>query len=533
MPRLTCQCERPLGGEAIAIVKRCVASVGLIAAAALAGASGAHSAAKATVLCVGGPRCYATVQAAVDASADGDTIKVGPGTFAGGITITKSIALIGSGAGATVVRGGGPVITIGQRFTGPTLNASISRLTITGGVNTTTPVTFDPFGGGVLVNPTAAGATNVVTISDSVITGNRSGAEGGGIADIGQLTLTNSIVSSNEAGSAAGVRAKGGGIWTASPGPVGSPAPGNGSLTMRNDIVTGNVAEKNGGDGFSVEGGGIEVQDGEAFSISASVVTRNSATYSSSSDAPTDVLVYGAGIHVGDGGTASIANTTISDNIAAASGPLGEPTAASAGLVVGQSTLALTNSTISGNRAILVARSTEDPGPSGSAFEFDGYATISNVRVVDNSTSIRVSSGVAGATGAVLSLDQAPQAALLTNSVISGNSVTVASATGSATIQGVGITNNGELELRNDLISGNTGTALAPSGFAQGGGIWNGEVFAPPPLSLLVQDSAITGNLVTGSPGVNVAGGGIFTTSPITLAHSLVAGNRPNQCTGC
>ena len=302
---------------------------------------------------------------------------------------------------------------------------------------------------------------------------------------------------------------------------------------MRNDIVTGNVAEKDGGDGFSVEGGGIEVQDGEAFSISASVVTRNSASYSSSSDAPTDVLVYGAGIHVGDDGTASIANTTISDNVAAASGPLGEPTAASAGLVVGQSTLALTNSTISGNRAVLVAASTEDPGPSGSAFEFDGYATISNVRVVGNSTSIKVSSGVAGATGAVLSLDQSPQAALLTNSVISGNSVTVASATGSATIQGVGITNNGELELRNDLISGNTGTALAPSGFAQGGGIWNGEVFAPPPLSLLVQDSAITGNLVTGSPGVNVAGGGIFTTSPITLAHSLVAGNRPNQCTGC
>ena len=116
--------------------------------------------------------------------------------------------------------------------------------------------------------------------------------------------------------------------------------------------------------------------------------------------------------------------------------------------------------------------------------------------------------------------------------MISGNSVTVASATGSATIQGVGITNNGELELRNDLISGNTGTAQASGGFAQGGGIWNGEVFAPPPISLLVQDSAVIGNVVTG-PGANVSGGGIFTTSPITLAHSLVAGNRPNQCTGC
>ena len=217
MPRLTSHCERPLGGEAIAIVKKCIVSVGLIAAAALAGASGAHSAAKATVLCVGGPHCYPTVQAALDTSKDGDTIKVGPGTFAGGITITKSISLIGSGAGATVVRGGGPVITIGQSLTGPTLNVSISRLTITGGVNTTTPAPFDPFGGGVLIYPTAQGATNVVTISDSVVTGNSSGAEGGGIADIGQLTLTNSVVSSNETGSAAGQRAKGGGIWHRKP----------------------------------------------------------------------------------------------------------------------------------------------------------------------------------------------------------------------------------------------------------------------------------------------------------------------------
>ena len=163
------------------------------ATAAVALFAAAPSSAGAATLCAGPrPGCFPTIQAAVDAAHDGDTVAVAPGAFAGGITITKNIALVGSGAGKTIVRGGGPVITIGQSATGPTLTVSISRLTITGGVNTTTPASFDPFGGGVLIYPTAQGATNVVTISDSVITGNRSGAEGGGIADIGQLTLTNS-----------------------------------------------------------------------------------------------------------------------------------------------------------------------------------------------------------------------------------------------------------------------------------------------------------------------------------------------------
>ena len=336
MPRLNCR----------SIVKRCVASLGLIAAAALAGSSGAHAAAKATVLCVGGPRCYPTVQSALDASENGDTIKVGPGTFAGGITITKSISLIGSGAGATVVRGGGPVITIGQSFTGPTLNVSIARLTITGGVNTTTPVSFDPFGGGVLVNPTAAGATNVVTISDSVVTGNSSGAEGGGIADIGQLTLTNSIVSSNEAGSAAGQRAKGGGIWTASPGGTGS---------LDDAATTSSLATS-------------PKRTAVTISVSKAAASRCRTARCSRSPTASSVLTgqlleqqrrsdrrarRRRGIHVGDGGYGCRSQTPRSATTSLLQhAPLGEPTAASVGLVVGASPLVLTNSTISGNRVV-------------------------------------------------------------------------------------------------------------------------------------------------------------------------------------
>ena len=497
------------------------------AAAAAVSVASLASAASAATRCVGArPGCYPTLQAAIDASSDGDTISVLPGVYAGGVTITKNLSVVGSGAAVTIVRGGGPVIAIGQFFSGPTITVSLSRLTITGGSNTTAPVPFDPFGGGVWIEPTAAGATNVVTISDSVITANHSGAEGGGIADAGQLTLVNSVVSGNTAGSAAGQRAKGGGIWTSSPG-------GTGSLTMRNDIVTGNVAEKDGGDGYRVEGGGIEVQDGETFSIANSIVSDNRAVSSSQTDAPTDLLVDGAGIRVGDGGTATISNTTIGDNVATANAPLGEPTAADAGLVVSDSVLTLSNTTISGNRDVLVARSTEDPGPSGSVFEFDGQATISNVRVVGNSASITTTSGVAGATGAVLAFDLDPQAALLSNSEISGNSVFAQSSSGSAAIDGAGLTNNGALVLHNDVIRGNSGFALAPAGTAQGGGIWNGTVFDPTAPTLTIDSSAVTGNAVGGSAGIASAGGGIFTSFPVTLVHTLVAGNRPDQCTGC
>ena len=52
----------------------------------------------ANTLCVGGPRCFATIQAAVNAASDGDTIKIGPGTFAGGVTIDRSVNLIGATA---------------------------------------------------------------------------------------------------------------------------------------------------------------------------------------------------------------------------------------------------------------------------------------------------------------------------------------------------------------------------------------------------------------------------------------------------
>jgi hypothetical protein len=50
---------------------------------------------------------------------------------------------------------------------------------------------------------------------------------------------------------------------------------------------------------------------------------------------------------------------------------------------------------------------------------------------------------------------------------------------------------------------------------------------------LTVIDSAVLGNKLFASPGLERLGGGIFTTAPMTLTSTLLAGNSPDQCFGC
>src|SRR6266567_7064182 len=103
-------------------------------------AAGGYSAHAADGLCVGSkPGCFATIQAAVDAANDGDTITISPGTFAGGVAVDVSVDIRGAGAGATIIRGGGPVVTIGVEGAAVEPTVSISGVTITGGVNTSVP----------------------------------------------------------------------------------------------------------------------------------------------------------------------------------------------------------------------------------------------------------------------------------------------------------------------------------------------------------------------------------------------------------
>src|SRR4029450_1256593 len=56
---------------------------------------------------------YTQLGPALAAAHPGDTITIGPGTYAGGVTIDVSVKLVGAGSGATIISGGGPGLTVG------------------------------------------------------------------------------------------------------------------------------------------------------------------------------------------------------------------------------------------------------------------------------------------------------------------------------------------------------------------------------------------------------------------------------------
>ena len=123
----------------------------------------------------------------------------------------------------------------------------------------------------------------------------------------------------------------------------------------------------------------------------------------------------------------------------------------------------------------------------------------------------------------------------ISDSVISRNRVTATTTTGSATVQAGGIANIGVLTLRNTSVSDNSATASGPTGSAKGGGIWQRLGPNGPRLTqLALVDSAVTHNTLTATVGITVQGGGLFTPLfPVTLTHSLIAQNVPDQCYGC
>ena len=532
-------------------------TMAVLAGGLLLAASVAASAAAATgdTICVGHRSgCYTTIQAAVDAANDGDTIKIGPGTFAGGITITKSVRIVGAGPKVTIIRGGGPVVTIGELLAPNEHTVAISGVTITGGRASGDGV--EARGGGILIPPAtdfSTGAT--VSLRDVKVVGNQakptrtitspSGAPcpdgpcpfaraaGAGIDNWGSLSLTRTVVADNRADAGVGSDAQGGGIYSEL-----------GPLTLNKSVVAGNRAVAIPPNARFAEGGGVFVGTGSGpLTITDTVISGNRAEMTSTfpifaADGETVIesAAFGGGVFVGDGVSTVVDRAVIARNSIRATDPVGEPLALNSAMVVGDGPVVMRDTLITGNTGSATVATTENKGASGTVIEFGGSARISNTRITDNHVTVTSPNGVAGATGGVAVFnfsDEPPERVVITDSVISNNTAKAVSTTGSATVQGVGILNNSLLELRDVVVRGNSGHARGPEATAQGGGIWNGVLFSGPPVELTLRRTRVVENSLSTSAGGTVQGAGLYTTEPVTLQDSVIARNRPDQCFGC
>jgi len=528
--------------------------VGLLAIMLASVGAGRASAATLTV-CPSGC-AFSQIAPAIAAANPGDTIKVGAGTYDGGFTIDKSLKLVGAGAGSTIISGGGPVITIGQAFAASEPTASISGVTITGGMTQSAFVGngFIAVGGGISVPPAAnfsPGAT--VTITNSVITGNQvapttaidSGlpcppdititcinghlpfaqAAGGGINTFGQTTLVNTTVSNNQVGGSVASDADGAGIESL-----------EGGLTLKDSTVTGNQAIASAPNGRFAETGGVDVGSGTAV-VDGSLISGNSASISTAmpNDIPDGIAANAGGLHIrGDDNCASpgtcaigkIRNSTITGNTVTASNSIGDAVAFCGG-TCDDGQLALSDSLVSNNHvtASVPAGSTAcacaDSGGVGSG----GIESISDTHVTGNTVTTIAPNGAAtaaaggGSGGNDLSVT-------ISDSVFSGNALSATTTTGTSSVQGGGFGNFGAvLTIRDTTFGGNSGTARGPGSSAIGGGIWNGS-----DGTLTLLGSSITHNTLTAS---TAEGGGLFTANPATIKDTVIANNVPDQCFGC
>jgi hypothetical protein len=560
----------------------------------LAGGSGvgwaAHPALAAN-LCVGGPGCYATIPAALTAAQNGDTIHLGPGTFTGGISITKSVKLIGAGAALTTISGGGPVVTIGTPGAISEPTVSLIGVTVTGGSNHSFPSSSDTRGGGIYIAGSfGGGSLTTVTINNSVITGNTTGpvtsivcnadgtipcgvcvpdptltcsfAGAAGIDTAGTLTINDSTVSNNSSVTNSSVVADGSASQSGGIGNGGNLAIHNCTIANNSvSIVTATTAN------LLAAAGGIG--SSSAFTLDGSTVSGNQVTSISTIVAPDSGITAAAG-GLGFFGAATIRDSVITGNQVTASGYEGFASSDGGGIVDNGSML-LVGSTVSNNQAHVTSTNPNGSSVSvGGGVHLNGPATIRDTKVTGNSVenSSAANTGLNQFIGAFGGGIDDDNSLVLMDSTVDNNSVTstVTSSQpssmsvadgggmevdGSAMVKGTNfsanhvtgtgtnfayggaVANFGTLSLQDSTVNNNAVSATGLVGAVQGGGVWNSNAFGGPGQLTLI-GTTITHNSLTASGGITtVQGGGLYTNNPVTQSNTVIAQNTPDQCFGC
>jgi|GEM_PF-5809489 len=414
-------------------------------------------------------------QAVIDANATPgpDIIQFDSGLYgstisltSGELTITDDVSIEGIGAEyLTIDANDGSQIFV---ITNQADTVSISGLTLTGGY------AYGANGGAI-----ESFATSRLTITDSVIRGNRaeygyggfrggfSGGFGGGVAqDQGELVITGTTIEDNSA------KYDGGGIWFRS-------NDGSDLLQIEQSTITGNAAGTGGfyrGGGGAGSGGGvhIEVVDyGGTFTVSDSTITSNSASQGGGLSLYADALsTYSNGAYL-ERGTLTVSSTTIQGNTA---------TRAGGGLFLyGEediSDIVIADSQVLDNTVQSPYSGPQQRG--GGGFNAGGGVLFAN------------DYGIGGMT--------------ITDTTISGNSASIGG--------GVAVifeSYGSPIRIETSTISGNSaessgpgpvGYGYGPSGFGGGVALFNEEYIAGAPYgSLDIIDSTISGNSAASGGG--------------------------------
>jgi hypothetical protein len=513
------------------------------------GAAAPPAAVASETLTVCRARCGFTALApALAAAHDGDRISVGPGRFAGGVTIARSISLVGAGAGRTVIVGTGDtsVVTIGTAGAATEPVVAVSGVTVTGGRVRTGPESrafvdapgVVAEGGGIEV-PFGAqfsrGAT--VSLTDVIVSGNRvaprasaavgppcpdghpcpfAEAAGGGINSWGDLTLNRVVVRDNRVGSASGLSdlasdANAGGIMSRV-----------GTLTIRRSQITHNTAAAVAPNGRFADSGGVFVESG-AVHLMGDTVSGNRAMLSAALPSNVELVALAGGMHVGPNASGDVSNVRMTGNSAQTTNTIGDAAAASGGLHadarIATSRLTETDNLVSG---ATVDASTGSATVDSGGGELSG--TITDSRISDNRVLARSVAGDASAYAGATFLDGRAK-----RTTFSGNSVHASAKRGTAHAGGGGVAAAGATDLDRSSVSNNRAIADGSAGWARGGGVFAMLVpEGPPGGPLRIAGSMVTGNTAAGTVA---RGGGVFATAdhPLSLIRTVVAKNRPDD----
>jgi len=257
-------------------VQHCLSVSGIIFLLVLAGSNTT----KAATITVPGQK--PTIQSAIDAAVNGDTVLVAAGTYKENLNFHgKAITVTSASGPASTIIDGNKAESVVAFVSGEGLSSVLNGFTIQNGLSTFNTLGFGD-GGGILIKGSSPTISNNIIssnqgcdglgisiqagssiISGNIITGNTrfgcgGGVGGGGISILGAgpgtVQIVNNIISNNL------LSADGGGISMFAAGSV---------------LISGNLISGNGGP--ATEGGGISMVNGTSTTIVNNVIVNNHA----------------------------------------------------------------------------------------------------------------------------------------------------------------------------------------------------------------------------------------------------------------